>query len=129
MKRLISIILLFITLTFFSFTQNESLNYNVVERDTMNVGINGETNLIWSKYRGLQISTYNIWRGAELDSLEIIGSVAGSNFTYSDENPLEETNIYIVEAVSQVSCNPNNLKSSYGSSFSNKVRSPRLISS
>ena len=86
---------------------------------TLNDGLNGGTNLIWSKYYGFDVQTYNIWRGSSADNMFLIGSVSGSNFTYTDQYPLAGTNIYQVEVVSPFSCNINNLKATYSSSFSN----------
>lgn len=86
---------------------------------TLNVGLNEGTNLIWSKYYGFEVQTYNIWRGSSADNMFLIGSVSGSNFTYTDLYPLAGTNIYQVEVVSPYSCNINNLKATYSSSLSN----------
>lgn len=86
---------------------------------TLNLGLNGGTNLIWSKYYGFDVQTYNIWRGSSADNMFIIGSVSGSNFTFTDQYPLAGTDIYQVEVVSPFSCNINNLKATYSSSYSN----------
>ncbi len=86
---------------------------------TLNVGLNEGTNLIWSKYYGFEVQTYNILRGSSADNMFLIGSVSGSNFTYTDLYPLAGTNIYQVEVVSPFSCNINDLKATYSSSLSN----------
>lgn len=86
---------------------------------TINIGLSGSTNLIWSKYEGFDVQTYNIWRGFDLTNMSLIGSVSGSNYTYTDSDPLPGTNVYQVEVVSPYTCNPDNLKATYGSSFSN----------
>jgi hypothetical protein len=86
---------------------------------TINIGLNGSTNLIWSKYEGFNVQTYNIWRGSDLNSMSLIGSVSGSNYSYTDSDPLPGTNVYQVEVVSPYTCNPDNLKATYSSSFSN----------
>ena len=88
---------------------------------TLNVGYYGGSNLIWSKYEGFQVETYNIWRGSNIDNMFLIGSVTGSNFTFTDLYPQAGTNIYQVEVISPYSCNPDNLKALYHSSFSNPV--------
>jgi len=85
---------------------------------TLNKGLGG-TNLVWSKYEGFEVQTYNIWRGTNTSEMAIIGSVSGSNFTYTDQYPLAGTNNYQVEVVSPNSCDPDNLKSVYSSSLSN----------
>ena len=86
---------------------------------TLNLGLNNGTNLIWSKYEGFSVESYNIWRGSSIDNMFLIGSVSGSNFTFTDQFPLAGTNTYQVEVVSPYSCNPDNLKALYSSSFSN----------
>jgi hypothetical protein len=85
----------------------------------LNIGLNGGTNLQWSKYEGFEVQTFNIWRGQDLNNMFLIGSVSGNNFTFTDEYPLAGTNIYQVEVVAPYSCNPDNLKATYNSSFSN----------
>jgi uncharacterized protein (TIGR02145 family) len=86
---------------------------------TLNQGLDGGINLIWSQYEGFEVQSYKIWRGQDLVSMAHIGSVTGSNFTYTDEFPLSGTNNYQVEVVSPNICDPDRLKSTYSSSFSN----------
>ncbi len=94
----------------------------------LNIGLNGCTNLQWSKYEGIEVQTFNIWRGSDIGNMSILGSVSGNNFTFTDEYPLTGMNIYQVEVVSQYSCNPDNLKTTYSSSFSNRAyRYPEAI--
>ena len=94
-------------------------SYHSTMHLTLNIGLNNATNLIWSKYEGFDVQTYNIWRGPNTEELSLIGAVSGSNFTFSDLFPLEGTNIYQVEVVSPYTCNPDNLKALYSSSVSN----------
>jgi hypothetical protein len=56
-------------------------------------------NLVWTAYEGLNIATYNIYRGANAGNLLLIAQVPGNTFNYSDPNPPMGTIIYMVEAV------------------------------
>ncbi len=56
-------------------------------------------NLVWTAYEGLNIATYNIYRGASAGNLLLIAQVPGTTFNYSDPNPPMGTLIYMVEAV------------------------------
>lgn len=56
-------------------------------------------NLVWTAYEGLNIATYNIYRGANAGNLLLIAQVPGNTFNYSDPNPPMGTIIYLVEAV------------------------------
>ncbi len=88
---------------------------------TRNLGIGLVVNLIWSKYEGFEVATYNIWKGSGPSNLMKIGSVSGNNFTYTDQSPNLGATYYSVEVVSENSCNPTQEKSAYSSSFSNIV--------
>lgn len=96
-------------------------SYHSTMHLTLHIGLSLETNLIWSKYEGFEVQTFNIWRGSDIDSMFIIGSISGNDSTYTDEYPLAGTNIYQVEVVSPYLCNPDSLKTTYSSSFSNRA--------
>lgn len=99
--------------------ESEPSSFHTSVHLTINIGLNGSTNLIWSRYEGFDVQTYNIWRGSDLNNISLFGSVSGSNYTYTDSDPLPGTNVYQVEVVSPYTCNPDNLKATYSSSFSN----------
>ena len=71
---------------------------------SMNTGINGEVNLAWNNYEGYQVSNYLIFRGDTSGIMTIIGSISGTNTSYSDLNPPLGTLIYQVRALAQ-NCN------------------------
>lgn len=85
---------------------------------TINKGIGNAWNLIWSNYKGFTVSTYNIYRGTDINNLQLIGTSAGSNTAYSDINAPAGDVYYQVELISPNACNPNK---TYNSSRSNKV--------
>jgi hypothetical protein len=64
-------------------------------------------NLLWTPYEGLNIGTYNIYRGSNAGNMSLIAQVPGNTFNYSDPNPPMGTIIYLVEAVHpNGGCNP-----------------------
>jgi hypothetical protein len=71
---------------------------------SMNTGINGEVNLAWNNYEGYQVSNYLIFRGDTSGTMTIIGSISGTNTSYSDINPPLGSLIYQVRALAQ-NCN------------------------
>jgi hypothetical protein len=59
----------------------------------------GGYNLLWTAYEGLNIATYNIYRGPNAGNMSLIAQVPGTTFNYSDPNPPMGTILYLVEAV------------------------------
>ncbi len=52
---------------------------------TINKGIvDGQWNLIWSAYKGRDIATYRILRGATPESLHLLAEISGAQLSYSD---------------------------------------------
>jgi hypothetical protein len=82
------------------------------------MGLSGEMNLMWSKYEGLEVQQYNIWRGSDINNMSILDSVSNEISMYKDYYPLAGTSIYQLEAVSPNACNPDNQGKTYRSSFS-----------
>ena len=65
----------------------------------INKGIANSWNLIWNKYDGCEITTYNILRGSSAASLEYIAEVSGNITSYSDFDAPEGENFYAIEIV------------------------------
>ena len=63
-------------------------------------------NLLWTPYEGLNIATYNIYRGPNTGNMSLIAQVPGTTFNYSDPNPPMGTILYLVEAVHPSGCSP-----------------------
>jgi photosystem II stability/assembly factor-like uncharacterized protein len=81
---------------------------------SINKGMDSTWNLIWEKYEGAEVYSYNIYRGPSPDALQYFTTVSGSNSHYSDLH-VSGTVYYQIEAVLNAQCN---LKSA-SSSFSN----------
>ena len=72
---------------------------------TTTPGLGNNVNLNWNAYEGIAFDSYNIYRGANTVSMNLIATVASNIFSYTDLNPpLGETN-YMIEVVG-VSCDP-----------------------
>jgi PKD repeat protein/photosystem II stability/assembly factor-like uncharacterized protein len=102
---------------------NESAYSNVHKTMHLQVsaGAGGSWNLLWSQYEGVFVQSYEIWRGADTLTMVKIGTVPGSNNSYSDLNPPSGTLYYFVKIVSAYICHPYNYKANtdYNTSRSN----------
>jgi hypothetical protein len=56
-------------------------------------------NLIWTAYEGLNVQTYNVYRGPNNSNMTLIAQVPSSTLNYTDPNPPAGTIFYVVEAV------------------------------
>jgi len=74
---------------------------------TSNRGINGEINLIWEKYEGIEYSTFRILKGSSLDNMLLIAERPSNTFTFTDLNPNLAENFYRVEIDVEVFCDDN----------------------
>jgi hypothetical protein len=88
-----------------------------------NVGITGETNLLWDQYIGFNYNSYNIYRGTHKDSLEFLTSIQSNLTSFSDFNSPGSPLYYLIEVVAPYSCNPGAFKSTneYNASRSNII--------
>lgn len=86
---------------------------------TQNNGINGEVNLIWDHYEGFNYSTYYINRWHPLTNWEIIDSVSSNSISYTDFNPIDSNNVYMISINTPGQCSPAKAQD-YNSSRSNK---------
>jgi hypothetical protein len=67
--------------------------------------LGNNVNLNWNAYEGIAFDSYNIYRGANTGSMNLIATVASNVFSYTDLNPpIGEVN-YMIEVVG-VSCDP-----------------------
>lgn len=67
---------------------------------TINQGLPGSWNLIWSPYEGVEVSTYRILRGLSPNSLECIDEVSGNLNSYTDFSAPEGDIYYAIEILS-----------------------------
>ncbi len=84
---------------------------------TINEGINGEVNLIWDGYEGIDIVTYEIWRGSSPKQMFKIDDVPAANFTYTDLNAPVGLLFYKIVVINPFICNPTVGKTQLGDDF------------
>lgn len=85
---------------------------------TINKGLGNNWNLIWTKYEGFIVNTYNIYRETQVDNLSLIGTASGNSNSFTDITAPTGDLFYMVEIVSPFSCNPGK---NYNTSRSNKA--------
>jgi hypothetical protein len=72
---------------------------------TTTPGIGNNVNLNWNAYEGIAFDSYNIYRGANTGSMNLVATVASNVFSYTDLNPPMGEMNYMIEVVG-VSCDP-----------------------
>lgn len=83
---------------------------------SINLGLNNTVNLIWNHYEGLSISSYNIYRGSSSANMTLLNTVASNLNSYTDLNPQNGLNYYLIEAIHPNGCVPSR---NFSSSISN----------
>ena len=99
---------------------------------SINKGLDNTWNLIWEPYEGFTVSTYNIYRGTNLNNLNFIDATSASSSQYSDVSAPSGDVYYQMEVISPTLINPskvsavnkiqeaeNSIQGSYNSSRSN----------
>ena len=87
---------------------------------TINQGVGGAWNLIWSHYEGLSFGSYNIYRGSAPNNLTLLTSIQSTLNSYTDLTPPVGDVYYQIEIVNPNNCNPTKVVN-YSSSKSNVV--------
>lgn len=70
---------------------------------SINQGMNNSWNLIWESYSGINVSTYNIYRGTNLGDLLLVNSTSGSNTQFTDYTAPSGIVYYQIEVMSPTS--------------------------
>ncbi|MFH1320500.1 MAG: T9SS type A sorting domain-containing protein [Bacteroidota bacterium] len=86
---------------------------------TVNLGINGEINLIWDHYEGFDFGTYYIYRGPSYSDMDSIDAVPSNLNSYTDLNPPSGQLYYQVAAIHPQGCTATLKAKNYNSSKSN----------
>jgi hypothetical protein len=87
---------------------------------TINQGIGGAWNLIWSHYEGLNFGSYNIYRGTDPSNISLLTTIQSNLNSYTDLAPPTGPLYYQIEVVNPVNCDPTKVLN-YGVSRSNIV--------
>ncbi len=87
---------------------------------TINQGVGGAWNLIWSHYEGINYGSYNIYRGTSPNSMSLLTSIQSNLNSYTDLTPPTGNVYYQIEIVNPNNCNPTK-QMNYSSARSNIV--------
>jgi hypothetical protein len=94
---------------------------------TINQGVNGAWNLIWTPYTGFEYPSYKIMRKSDSGAYDQIASVSASFSSYTDLNaPMGEV-YYMIKIEHPDGCNPATRDGEYASVYSN-VASNSIVS-
>jgi hypothetical protein len=101
-------------------TETNLGNFHKTIHLTINAGVGGAWNLIWSHYEGLNFGSYNIYRGTDQSNISLLTTIQSNLNSYSDLTPPTGPLYYQIEVVNPVSCDPTK-SINYGVSRSNIV--------
>jgi hypothetical protein len=73
---------------------------------TINAGVGGAWNLIWSHYEGLAFGSYNIYRGTDPTNISLLTTIQSNLNSYTDLAPPVGPVYYQIEIVNPSSCDP-----------------------
>ena len=90
---------------------------------TINQGLGGVWNLIWTPYEGMSFNTYDIYRANSAGQYQLIGSVSAANTSFTDINPPSFVLNYKVAITHPGGCSP----SSKGSNQSYMQTSSNIV--
>jgi photosystem II stability/assembly factor-like uncharacterized protein len=85
----------------------------------INQGIGNSWNLIWNRYFGAPVITYNIYRGTSSNNLQLLTSVSSGITQYTDLNAPTGDITYQIEAILDVDCS---ISPNAGPSLSNVAK-------
>jgi uncharacterized delta-60 repeat protein len=73
---------------------------------TINAGVGGAWNLIWSHYEGLTFGSYNIYRGTSQSNMSLLTTIQSNLNSYTDLTPPVGPVYYQIEIVNPNNCDP-----------------------
>ncbi|MEY2738747.1 MAG: hypothetical protein RL259_656 [Bacteroidota bacterium] len=85
---------------------------------TINQGVGGAWNLIWSHYEGINFGSYNIYRGTSSSNMTLLTTIQSNLNSYTDLAPPTGAVYYQIEIVNPNNCTPTK-STNYSSSKSN----------
>jgi sugar lactone lactonase YvrE len=86
-----------------------------------NIGVNGEINLAWAPYEGVNYLTHRILRSINGAPFQTIASVSGATFSYTDLMPPAGPKYYRIEIDVPGGCSPTAMVQGYARILSNPV--------
>jgi hypothetical protein len=112
-------------------TQNRlfpASDYHQTIHLTINQGINGAWNLIWTSYVGFDYSSYKILRQSATGNYEQIANVSASFNSYTDFNAPAGVVSYMIKVEHPSGCNPALGMDDFSSIFSNVAATGSTVS-
>jgi len=94
-------------------------NFHQTIHLSINQGVGGSWNLIWTDYIGFEVSTYNIYRAIDGSGFSQIASLSSSFNSYTDLDTPAGFVYYLVEVLNPNGCNPQLRSDDYQNVLSN----------
>jgi len=95
-------------------------NFHKTVHLSINQGLGGAWNLIWSHYEGLIFGSYNIYRGTDPSNISLLTTIQSNLNSYTDLSPPAGPLYYQIELVNPVNCDPTKIVN-YSAAKSNIV--------
>jgi len=90
---------------------------------TINAGLGGVWNLIWTNYEGFNFGSYRIYRSSDSTNMQLLTQIQSTMTSYTDLNPPTGDVFYQIEIVSPHPCYPDSIytkaNTNYNTSRSN----------
>lgn len=87
-------------------TETPLSDYHKTIHLTINAGVGGAWNLIWSHYEGLTFGSYNIYRGTDPSNISLLTTIQSNLNSYTDLTPPVGPVYYQIEIVNTNDCDP-----------------------
>ncbi len=84
--------------------ESSQSNHHKTMHLSISKGVGTSWNLIWEKYEGFSVPTYNIYRGTDKNNLQFIDAVSGGSNQFTNYNPPPGDLYYQVEVVNPNTC-------------------------
>jgi hypothetical protein len=89
---------------------------------TINAGLGGVWNLIWTGYEGFNFGSYRIYRSTDSTNMQLLTQIQSNMTSYTDLNPPAGDLFYQIEVISPHPCYPDSIYSKANTNY-NTTRS------
>ncbi len=84
---------------------------------TINAGLGGVWNLIWTNYEGFSFGSYRIYRGTDSTQMTLLTQIQSTLTSYTDLNPPTGNVYYQIEVISPHPCYPDSIYSKANTNY------------
>ena len=84
---------------------------------TINAGLGGVWNLIWTNYEGFNFGSYRIYRSTDSTNMQLLTQIQSTLTSYTDLNPPTGDVFYQIEIVSPHPCYPDSIYSKANTNY------------